>query len=161
MKASGRVWIGGFIVGAVAVLMLVTALGWTVSRSWPLPDRERTVAVERGGLVLADGMFGSISFSNPAGTDDVPVFLHRYADDPGYYWWFQRNGGVLAARTAVPLWWLALPGLALIGLGLRTRWRARNGRCACGYDLAGLSGVRCPECGGAVQRRAPATVSPV
>jgi hypothetical protein len=52
-------------------------------------------------------------------------------------------------KVGVPIW---LPTL-LFGVGvlaLRPR-RARMGHCRCGYDLNGLNGGVCPECGRAVR----------
>jgi hypothetical protein len=53
-------------------------------------------------------------------------------------------------------------GATVLGLGVgaargRRFWRRRRGRCQrCGYDLRGLSGGACPECGTATTTEAPA-----
>ncbi len=53
----------------------------------------------------------------------------------------------------VPLWpWLALSVLASGLLWWRAGRRVLPGHCReCGYDLRGLSGDKCPECGGLVR----------
>ena len=51
----------------------------------------------------------------------------------------------------VPLW----PVLVLVGGMMGGLWwwagpKVKPGHCRCGYDLQGLSGERCPECGAAM-----------
>jgi hypothetical protein len=71
-------------------------------------------------------------------------------------------GGALVATppmgSSVRLWWLPLwwPGVlgVLVGMLLLHGARApRPGHCpGCGYELTGLAGVACPECGGALRK---------
>lgn len=59
---------------------------------------------------------------------------------------------------AAALWWWLMVPLAWLTIGRRD---STHGRCAgCGYDMAGLSGERCPECGAAVSPTTVATLSP-
>ncbi len=59
---------------------------------------------------------------------------------------------------------LVSPGLLIGALGSWFHWKARlpkPGRCPnCGYDLAGLSGGACPECGTLVTACASSTSQP-
>ena len=52
---------------------------------------------------------------------------------------FAADTAVFAALTALA---------ALVAGAVRRRWRRHRGRCPdCGYDLQGIGGTTCPECG--------------
>jgi ribosomal protein S27AE len=69
---------------------------------------------------------------------------------PGWRWrggdgWFADGSGA----WAVPLW---MPGVALgLGWAVLAKARREDWECGrCGYDVRGLAGGVCPECGAGV-----------
>jgi hypothetical protein len=73
---------------------------------------------------------------------------------PGVRWGGAAKGKGRWPRqweVAVPLW---MPGAACAGLyalGRRRGWAHEPGHCRrCGYDLRGVTGEVCPECGAAI-----------
>jgi len=70
--------------------------------------------------------------------------LQRF--DRHWDWWFKIAKTPDSFQLMVPLW---VPTLVLIGLGVMVRpSRDQEGRCAaCGYELQGVGGQVCPECG--------------
>jgi hypothetical protein len=67
----------------------------------------------------------------------------------GVRWWIgEWKVGPVVRGAWVPLWMPLLPVGAATGLAWLGGRRARPGCCAgCGYDLRGLTGGVCPECG--------------
>jgi len=86
------------------------------------------------GLILLPNWFSGVIHSSPAPPGVVG----------GQGFWF----------VVFPAYLFAVPfGAALLWSGLRTGSRRRRRRClSCGYDLRGLPGGPCPECGKASGR---------
>jgi hypothetical protein len=108
-------------------------------------------------FVGRDGVLGGLRLSS------VPVWRERvgFAHATGSAWAPRIDGGSNSAEfvlVGVPYWALlppaALPLAWLLWRRRRLRRRRTQGRClACGYDLRGSSGDRCPECGSVVAAR--------
>jgi hypothetical protein len=78
----------------------------------------------------------------------------------GFAWTQWQGRGPSKTLLVVPLWSLAAAAAVLplwrLALHFRSRRRRRRGICpACGYDLRATPD-RCPECGTAAARQAPA-----
>ena len=138
MKRTAWNWLarGGIALIGLSVALEAAStrlvLGWT-GRSG------RTVAI----------WHGQIGF----GRDCAPLgsgFLAEVRDAAGvgFQWWFWDYRHAMYEMYYVPLW---LPGAALVlptgWCCLRARRSSLQGCRACGYDLVGLPGPVCPECG--------------
>lgn len=163
MIVVGVVW-----VLVVAALMVATAGGWHVEKSWSLPDRERAVVLGFGALGMRDSVHGSISFSasvtvssdasSQVGEEPLAALVAQLAElgEPKrvFCWWFRRGHTVPFVETYdAPLWVLAVPGAVVGCLGWRAARRCPRDRCgACNYDTHGLTSAVCPECGSTLAR---------
>lgn len=107
-----------------------------------------------GGLAVQTGARTSVvGFGNGLGVFAISevgeqaqsgASLQRF--DPHWDWWFKIAKTPDSFQLMVPLW---VPTLVLVGLGVMVRpSRDQEGRCtACGYELQGVGGQVCPECG--------------
>ena len=68
--------------------------------------------------------------------------------------WLPKSANPSPGRRSLilPLWLLLVPSLGLTAWSWRRTRRPVSGRCGCGYDLAGVTTIHCPECGTAISR---------
>lgn len=156
-------WRGAARAGMWAALVVVLAAAGLLAISWLRPG-----SVGSGGLVvgLKGGQIeaawgGSVLRRHRFGWEvrtEVGVSAILMSDG---VWWRPRAetvpAGILDAkgravrltRVTAPVWLIGAAGAAAAGgLCWRTRRVTLPGHCrGCGYDLRGLSGSRCPECG--------------
>ena len=140
------------IVG-VAVLAIATVTEFVGVEWWSSVDltrlRQRYVIVRNGQLIV--GTRGTAGFFN-RGIPEAGfrrLWPRRYDDER---WWLRITPRLFDMNqtrgVSIPM---IGPGLALMAYGgyLRfTRPIRRANRCGeCGYDLRGLAGAACPECG--------------
>lgn len=79
---------------------------------------------------------------------------NRIKQSPRRYWFEVRaitdgNGGLWGRLYFIPLWvfWIGLLGVGVL-LWRKDKRVANPGVCgACGYELGGITGAVCPECG--------------
>ncbi len=150
---------------ASAVLVLSAAVASEVRYYWwsSMPEWTPTQGMTNKEVVLAQGrlwyrrtrVLGLMSAGSPAG---LFVVENNAAEGIGLpepasrlsWRCFKYQHGASGSEVAVdlPLWPLAGVGVIASYFGLRgLRW-GRTGRCrGCGYELAGLNGGVCPECG--------------
>lgn len=138
---------GGVWTGAAAALYVA---GYFVQATWIREGVSRTDLVNVGeGYVLV------YTYSRPAIAGAAPgrsLTLTKRREVPsaftGYRWWFERRERPGGMAYVVPLWAVALPGIAAAGLGWWRRCAVRRGSCPkCGYDVRGLTHAACPGCG--------------
>ena len=152
---------------AIATTWLWVRSGWGYQRIWT--NKDLNVGMRFGQFQLVyrgvtddtaapETLNSPIPGPSPATQTEYAQELLRLAERRGRWaidWGLWERPGYLANRRVLRLgvWpllallWLAV--LAPLSLLLRTRHRARRGRClACGYSLAGIqSNSACPECG--------------
>ncbi len=144
MHRRTKRWIGvARWLGAVTIALLLAA--FVASRFW-----NATVLIYPHYKISA-GQGGLAFISMPAWDPQWSVFTHfDFAELPRnapFFFWFRilrPSDGYL-----IPIWFIAF--LAAIPTALLWRINARRlgrGLCPnCGYDMAGVDGQICPECG--------------
>jgi len=132
----------------LAAVLAVYALNWYL-QLWVMRDS----TLGGFGFVVADG--GVLFLAGPP-TRGETFWLKeivRRSDVKGafgpYTWWFRavRSSSGAGRGLFVPLWAFGVPAVAMLAFGLTGRVRTRIPCAKCGYELAGLSGGVCPECG--------------
>jgi hypothetical protein len=140
----------------LGIVALLAALLFGVSVWWEAYVLSAPISIfGRGGSGLGCGVMRGIVYvggwwdSGPPTWD--PECSIESAEGEEFHWWFDWQvewgaSGVLI--VGAPLWLLLVgPGLGWVGL----RWWGRGApawACArCGYDLRGIKGGVCPECG--------------
>jgi hypothetical protein len=155
----------GFVNGTVelppderARILATPSQVWGVAidrRGWPWPALEGRAAgtmnaksvnpyVAEVGFVLPPGA-SILGFGRPTGTFGGSDSLADLRILPVRPLW-----GALIADTLfmAAAWWMMLRLAAVGWAAVQARRRDRRGLCKhCGYDLAGLDGPTCPECG--------------
>ncbi len=139
-----RLRVTTWIVGVVAAMLVVVWVGsvWVnVNVVTGKPGSQISLSIVRGSF-----MYTRMSLTLRGG---VSGGVNRR---PGMQWWFHVDGPAAlmwSRRVFVPQWVVAAPAVVFAGLLAWRDVRMRGpGRCrGCGYDLRGVEGGVCPECG--------------
>lgn len=141
----------GLAVSVALVAVIVGSFFIGYRRVWATPKYERLVTIGAGSVGAAqvdrdpprDVWLRSIM---PSG------FRSTSGEHP--YWWpyFSTTPGTDSWFAAIPLWPLLLLVAAPTAWLFRIDSRAKAWQCSkCRYDLRGLDGDICPECGSAAK----------
>lgn len=149
-------------VGMWVALVVSVLLGGALAVSWVRPSW-----IGRGGMVVGVTS-GRLEFARSTGTLTRQGIAWELGSPQGYAWilvapessWRPSTAAARVSRgtprsamtlrvECVPLWpWLVLSVGATGMIWWRAGKREKPGHCReCGYDLAGLAGEKCPECG--------------
>jgi len=102
------------------------------------------IAISRGCLAV------SWEYGEHHGKPEAYVMRRHRAQYMLYWGSVARDETFQTVEIAVPLWAIGLAFGVPAGYLCAKRHRLRPTDCqACGYDLRGLKGERCPECGAA------------
>jgi hypothetical protein len=143
-------------VGVAGVAVFVALAGFGVAGEIWRSQWEFGVGRSAVRVVVGHGAASVATFERPG--PDLRMgqvkWIMRWVDwEPTNYWMPTLSGGGLTWHASLPLW---IPMVAAAGAGVWGVWgwrRVRKQHCAkCGYDLRGLSGGVCPECGARVER---------
>ncbi len=144
-------WAGLTTTGALVAIFGVSVF-FSYTYYWTVPTHERLVQVSKGSLY-----FVSVE-RHPLFPD---IFVNIYpsgfakASSVSPHWWsFEfANPGDSSWQFALPLWMPALLFALPTGYLFWADHRPKSWQCAkCRYDLRGLEGGVCPECGAQIIR---------
>ena len=144
-------WVG--MVASLSIAIAYVTSIWASAGVWRIGESGSWgVTVEHGSLLVAKSSFGPGEPRLPANFG----FEHGATKGIWVYLWFDRQvmqiiGAGMSAKSVfvtIPLW----PAFLLIALPTAYLWqtdrRAKPWQCPkCRYDLRGLDGGVCPECG--------------
>ncbi len=143
-------WVGTTFAALLIIVFIVSGkywggVGWYTDDLQPSGSR---IDLGDGQLLLTDSYF-------PPGLFDRGRSIHwhfrvrpRYRIDWGWEWHSKRNGTKYHRILYIPLWFPLLLIAAPTAWLWRTDRRIQPWQCPkCRYDLRGLEGGVCPECG--------------
>jgi hypothetical protein len=131
------------IAGPFLLLLIVTGLSiW-----WSAFYMRVSPTGTSWALGVEQGRLGVFAWSQPAATPPPPsgAYLNRFP--PDFKWLPESGFRPMGLSLAIPLWPLVMGLGAASVIACRRAPRSPTACPACGYEMQGASGSRCPECG--------------
>jgi hypothetical protein len=158
MRRVRPVW--AIVAAASAVVVLASVVGSVATgMGWHWMRNELTFHFDYGLAVCNGGMYARIKRNDHRYTGLAYTDLTKVLNLPpsSNCWWFQASMQPGFVELIVPLWAVGVVSGTVCVFASRRSRRSQRGHCTkCSYNLAGLRGDVCPECGETITSKGPA-----